>query len=102
MQGICPKGRMAWPLYEAIAEEGAIMAFYIGQTGVDSDMRGGMGMRLAYSSPIHVDDVAVDFPDTPIVLAHPSFAWTEEGLMTAQHEPTSSSTCPAGRRGTSP
>lgn len=86
-QGFYPNDRLAYPLYEAIAEEGGIMLFHTGQTGVGSGMRGGMGMRLKYSNPVHVDDVAVDFPDTTIVLAHPSFPWTEEGLMVAQHKP---------------
>jgi uncharacterized protein len=87
MQGFFPNDRAAYPLYEAIAEEGAIALFHTGQTGVGSGMRGGMGMRLKYSNPIHVDDVAVDFPDMPIVLAHPSFPWTEEGLAVATHKP---------------
>jgi predicted TIM-barrel fold metal-dependent hydrolase len=87
MQGFFPNDRMAYPLYEAIAEEGAISLFHTGQTGVGSGMRGGMGMRLKYSNPMHVDDVAVDFPDMPIVLAHPSFPWTEEALAVAQHKP---------------
>lgn len=64
-----------------------IALFHTGQTGVGSGMRGGMGMRLKYSNPMHFDDVAVDFPDMPIVLAHPSFPWTEEGLAVAQHKP---------------
>lgn len=87
MQGFYPNDRMAYPLYEAIAEEGAIALFHSGQTGVGSGLRGGMGMRLKYSDPIHVDDVAVDFPDMPIVLAHPSFPWTENGLSVATHKP---------------
>jgi hypothetical protein len=87
MQGFFPNDRMAYPLYEAIAGEGAIALFHTGQTGVGSGMRGGMGMRLKYSNPIHIDDVAVDFPDMPIVLAHPSFPWTEEGLSVATHKP---------------
>jgi predicted TIM-barrel fold metal-dependent hydrolase len=88
MQGFYPNDRdLAYGLYEAIAAEGAIALFHTGQTGVGSGMRGGMGMRLKYSNPIHVDDVAVDFPDMKIVLAHPSFPWTEEGLAVAQHKP---------------
>ncbi len=88
MQGFFPNDReAAYTIYEAIAEEGGIMLFHTGQTGVGSGMKGGMGMRLKYSNPVHIDDVAVDFPDTPIVLAHPSFPWTEEGLMVAQHKP---------------
>jgi uncharacterized protein len=31
--------------------------------------------------------VAVDFPDMPIVLAHPSFPWQEEALSVATHKP---------------
>ena len=88
MQGFFPNDRdAAYTLYEAIAEEGAIALFHTGQTGVGSGMRGGMGMRLKYSNPMYLDDVAVDFPDMPIVLAHPSFPWTEEGLAVALHKP---------------
>ncbi len=88
MQGFYPNDRnTAYALYEAIVEEGGIALFHTGQTGVGSGMRGGMGMRLKYSNPIHIDDVAVDFPDLKIVMAHPSFPWTEEGLSVALHKP---------------
>lgn len=88
MQGFWPNDhRLVYQMYEAIEEEGAIALFHTGQTGVGSGMRGGMGMRLKYSNPVHVDDVAVDFPDMKIILAHPSFPWTEEGLMVATHKP---------------
>ncbi len=87
MQGFFPNDRMAYPLYEAIAEEGAIALFHTGQTGVGAGMRGGMGMRLKYANPIHLDDVAVDFPDMPIIAAHPSFPWQEEALSVATHKP---------------
>jgi predicted TIM-barrel fold metal-dependent hydrolase len=36
---------------------------------------------------MHVDDVAVDFPDLKIVLAHPSFPWQDEALAVALHKP---------------
>ena len=87
MQGFYPNDRMAYPLYEAIEEAGAIALFHTGQTGVGSGMPGGMGMRLKYSNPIHVDDVAADFPDLKIILAHPSFPWQEEALAVCQHKP---------------
>ena len=50
-------------------------------------MPGGGGIRLKYSNPMHVDDVAVDFPDMPIILAHPSFPWQDEALSVALHKP---------------
>jgi hypothetical protein len=87
MQGFFPNDRMAYPLYQAIQDEGCIALFHTGQTGVGSGMKGGMGMRLKYSNPMHVDDVAVDFPDLKIILAHPSFPWQEEALAVAQHKP---------------
>jgi uncharacterized protein len=87
MQGFFPNDRMAYPLYEAIAETGKVALFHTGQTGVGSGMRAGNGMRLKYSNPMHIDDVAVDFPDMPIVLAHPSFPWQEEALSVATHKP---------------
>jgi hypothetical protein len=34
-----------------------------------------------------VDDVAVDFPDMPIILAHPSWPWQDEALSMALHKP---------------
>ena len=36
MQGFYPNDRMAYPLYEAIQDEGAIALFHTGQTGVGS------------------------------------------------------------------
>ena len=50
-------------------------------------MRGGGGVRLKYSNPMHLDDVAVDFPDMPIIAAHPSFPWQDEALSVATHKP---------------
>jgi predicted TIM-barrel fold metal-dependent hydrolase len=87
MQGFYPDDRMAYPLYEAIAEAGVPMLFHTGQTGVGAGMKGGMGMLLKYSNPMHIDQVAADFPDTQIVLAHPSFPWQEEALAVATHKP---------------
>jgi len=82
-----PNDRMAYPLYEVIAEAKLPALFHTGQTGVGAGTRGGGGIRLKYSNPMLLDDVAVDFPDMPIVLAHPSFPWQEEALSVATHKP---------------
>jgi predicted TIM-barrel fold metal-dependent hydrolase len=50
-------------------------------------MPGGMGMKLKYSNPMYIDDVAADFPTIPIILAHPSFPWQDEALSVATHKP---------------
>jgi uncharacterized protein len=87
MQGFYPNDRSAYGLYEAIAEAGVPALFHTGQTGVGAGLPGGMGIRLKYSNPMFLDDVAADFPDMPIVLAHPSFPWQEEALAVATHKP---------------
>jgi predicted TIM-barrel fold metal-dependent hydrolase len=86
-QAFFPNDRAAYPLYEVIAEHGRIALFHTGQTGVGAGRRAGGGIRLKYSNPLHVDDVAVDFPDMPIILAHPSFPWQDEALSVATHKP---------------
>jgi predicted TIM-barrel fold metal-dependent hydrolase len=86
-QGFFPNDRMAYPLYEVIEEAGLPALFHTGQSGVGSGLPGGGGVRLKYSNPMHVDDVAVDFPTLKIVLAHPSFPWQDEALAVAVHKP---------------
>jgi predicted TIM-barrel fold metal-dependent hydrolase len=87
VQAFFPNDPMAYPLYEAIAEAKLPALFHTGQTGVGAGTRGGGGIRLKYSNPMLLDDVAADFPDMPIVLAHPSFPWQEEALSVATHKP---------------
>ena len=87
VQAFFPNDRVAYPLYEAIEECGAISVFHTGQTGIGAGAPGGGGIRLKYSNPMFVDDVAVDFPGMPIILAHPSFPWQDEALSVATHKP---------------
>jgi predicted TIM-barrel fold metal-dependent hydrolase len=86
-QEFFPNDRIAYPLYEAIAEAGLPALFHTGHSGMGTGMRGGGGIRLKYGNPMDVDDVAVDFPDMPIVLAHPSWPWQDEALSVALHKP---------------
>jgi predicted TIM-barrel fold metal-dependent hydrolase len=87
-QGFYPNDRMAYPLYEVIQDAGLVALFHTGQTGVGAGAPGGFGLRLKYSNPMHLDDVAADFPTLKIVMAHPSFPWQEEALAVATHKPT--------------
>nr|AQQ75319.1 hypothetical protein [uncultured bacterium] len=87
IQGFAPNDPMAYPLYEAIEELGVPALFHTGQTGIGAGVPGGGGIRLKYCDPMLVDDVAVDFPELRIVLAHPSFPWQDEALAVAVHKP---------------
>jgi uncharacterized protein len=86
-QGFFPNDRMAYRLYEVIAEHKLPAIFHTGHSGIGTGMRGGGGLRLKYSQPIHIDDVAADFPDMTIIMAHPSWPWTDEALSIALHKP---------------
>jgi predicted TIM-barrel fold metal-dependent hydrolase len=87
VQAFWPDDRTVYPLYEAISELGVPALFHSGQTGIGSGLRGGGGIRLKYSNPMTLDDVAVDFPDLTIIIAHPSFPWQDEALAVATHKP---------------
>jgi len=79
--------RVAYPLYEVFAEKKLPVIFHTGHSGIGTGMRGGGGIRQKYGNPIYIDDVAVDFPDMPIVMAHPSFPWQDEAISVCLHKP---------------
>ena len=87
VQAFFPNDHDAYPLYEVIAEAKLPAIFHTGQTGIGAGMPGGGGLRLKYSNPIYLDDVAADFPDMPIIMAHPSVPWQDEALSVATHKP---------------
>ena len=87
VQGFHPNDRMAWPIYEVVAEHELPAIFHSGHSGIGSGMRCGGGLRLEYSNPMHLDDVAIAFPDMQIVIAHPSWPWQDEALSVAMHKP---------------
>ncbi len=86
VQGFAPNDRIAYELYEAIEELRVPALFHTGQTGIGAGLPGGGGIRLSYSNPMLIDDVAVDFPGITIILAHPSFPWQDEALSIATHK----------------
>jgi predicted TIM-barrel fold metal-dependent hydrolase len=87
IQEFYPNERIAYPLYEVFAEARLPVVFHTGHSGIGTGMRGGGGIRLKYGNPMPIDDVAVDFPDMPIVMAHPSFPWQDEAISICLHKP---------------
>jgi uncharacterized protein len=85
-QGFYANDQRMYPLYEVIAAAKLPALFHTGQTAVGQGSGAGGGVRLKYGNPIYLDDVAVDFPDMPIIMAHPSFPWQEEALAIALHK----------------
>ena len=87
LQQFFPNDRLAYPLYEVFAEAKLPVLFHTGHSGIGTGMRGGGGIRLKYGHPMPIDDVAVDLPDMPIVMAHPSFPWQDEAISVCLHKP---------------
>ncbi len=86
-QEFMPNDPMAYPLYEVIAAAKLPALFHTGHSGMGTGMPGGGGIRLKYGNPMPIDDVAVDFPEMPIILAHPSWPWQDEALSMCLHKP---------------
>jgi predicted TIM-barrel fold metal-dependent hydrolase len=87
LQQFFPNDPIAYPLYEVFAEARLPVLFHTGHSGIGTGMRGGGGIRLKYGHPMPIDDVAVDFPDMPIIMAHPSFPWQDEAISVCLHKP---------------
>jgi len=88
VQQFVPSDRIAYPLYEVFAEARLPVLFHTGHSGIGTGMKGGGGIRLKYGHPMPIDDVAVDFPDMPIIMAHPAFPWQDEAISICLHKPT--------------
>jgi uncharacterized protein len=86
LQDFLPNDRAHYPLYEVMAEHRLPVVFHTGQTGIGAGLPGGRGIKLRYSDPMLVDDVAADFPELPIVLAHPSVPWQDSAISMATHK----------------
>ena len=87
VQQFFPNDPIAYPLYELFAEAALPVIFHTGHSGIGTGLPGGGGVRLKYGNPLPIDDVAVDFPTLPIIMAHPAFPWQDEAISICLHKP---------------
>ena len=74
-QHFYPNEIKLYPMYAAAQELGIPVLFHTGTSVFKNS-------RLKYGNPVLYDDVAVDFPDLTIVLAHSGrMAWYDEAMM---------------------
>jgi predicted TIM-barrel fold metal-dependent hydrolase len=86
-QQFFPNEPRFYPLWEKASELGIPALFHTGQAAWGAGQPGGGGTKLKYSQPIpYLDDVAADFPELTVILAHPSFPWQDEALSMAVHK----------------
>lgn len=86
VQGFDPSATEHAPLWAAIADLGIPAIVHTGQTGIGAGTPGGAGLRLRYSNPMLLDDVAADHPTLQLILAHPSVPWQDEAISIVTHK----------------
>jgi predicted TIM-barrel fold metal-dependent hydrolase len=86
LQGFVPNDPSHYPLWETLESLGVVALFHTGQTGIGAGLPGGSGIKLRYSDPMLLDDVAADFPELLMVLAHPSVPWVDSSISIATHK----------------
>jgi predicted TIM-barrel fold metal-dependent hydrolase len=86
LQAFEPNDRRHYALWEELEALGVPALFHTGQTGIGSGLPGGRGIKLRYSDPMLLDDVAADFPGLTIIMAHPSVPWQDAAISVAQHK----------------
>jgi len=76
-----PNDPRVYPLYELCQQARIPLLLHIGSSVIP-------GTRIKYCDPIHLDDVAVDFPDLVIVMAHGGRGfWYDVCAFLAVHKP---------------
>jgi predicted TIM-barrel fold metal-dependent hydrolase len=86
LQAFAPNDMEFYPLWEAIESLGVPAVFHTGQTGIGAGLPGGRRLKLRYSQPILLDDIAAEFPGMTVILAHPSVPWQDEAISMATHK----------------
>ena len=70
--GFYPNDRVCYPIYEKALEYGVPILFHTGEVLKP--------LYFKYCRPIYLQEVAIDFPDLPIILAHTGGCWYPEAV----------------------
>ena len=74
------------PLYELCLEARAPVLIMVGTTGLGAGRPGGAGVKLAFSHPRHVDEVAATYPELTIVASRPAWPWQADMIAVLLHK----------------
>jgi len=73
--GFYPNDERLYPVYEKATELHIPVTVHMGVKPPAE------GTRVKYCQPIYLDDVAVDFPDLTLIIAHAGYPWVEEAIL---------------------
>ena len=86
VQAFAPSDRLFYPIWDLLQSLGAPVLIHCGTTAIGAGEPGGLGFKLDHARPMHIDNIAADFPRLNIVAAHPGWPWTEELIAVALHK----------------
>lgn len=87
-QAFFPNDERFYPLFEKCSMLRVPVIFHTGMAAAGAGVPGGGGLKLKYSAPIpYIDDIAADFPELTVVMAHPAWPWIDEQIAVALHKP---------------
>ena len=82
LQHCYPNERRLYPIYEKAYEVGLVVLFHSGAVAFTQEF--GIPHITKYAHPIHVDEVAFDFPEMSIIIAHMGGNYFYEGIIMAE------------------
>jgi predicted TIM-barrel fold metal-dependent hydrolase len=77
--GYYPYEEVCYPLYEKCMDYGVPVIIHAG--GINAPL------KSRFAMPVFIDDVAADFPELPIIMAHVALAMWEDALHIATMKP---------------
>jgi predicted TIM-barrel fold metal-dependent hydrolase len=85
LQHCCADDRRLYPVYEKCAELGLVVTFHCGAVAFPQEF--GIPHLTKYAHPLPIDEVAFDFPEMRIIVAHLGGNYHYEALILAEkHE----------------
>src|SRR5699024_3697909 len=85
VQGFDPSDHQHYQLWEALEAIGLPINTPSGLHGRSAGLPGGAVVRLCYSTPLPLDEAAVESPNSPITIVHPSVQWQDDATSIATH-----------------
>ncbi|NUC70952.1 amidohydrolase [Haloterrigena sp. SYSU A558-1] len=85
-QGFDPSDPEHEELWATIEDLGVPVVFHGGNSTLGACSPGGRGLKIKYGNPMLIDDVAADYPDLQILIAHPAYPWEKEQLAICQQK----------------
>ncbi|SFB67568.1 hypothetical protein SAMN05444422_10155 [Halobiforma haloterrestris] len=85
-QGFDPSDPEHENLWSTIEDLGVPVVFHGGNSTLGACSPGGRGLKIKYGNPMLIDDVAANYPELRILIAHPAYPWEKEQLAICQQK----------------